>query len=159
MTGYSSTYRRGFSNKRIARVQRSRRRSPADTTEERPYSLKCFQNRWYDGFFIHHNLTGKDDIPAIEIRRSLGSVEDPLEILLDTNETPAFPCEADEVKKYCRGGPSLEKIQSRTGECGGRRAAWVDDRQCLQLLGKGNVRRRGTWLTATELLKYLRKAV
>jgi hypothetical protein len=127
--------------------------------EGRFYPLKCFQNAWYSCFLIHHDLTGKDDVPAVDTRKSLGIVEGNLETLLQTSDNSSSPSEADEVKRYCKGGSGLEAVEKAIGEAGTRLAAWVDDRNSPNLIGKGNVRVGGTWLTATGLLKHLRQSV
>jgi hypothetical protein len=124
------------------------------------YPLKCFQNAWHDCFFIHHDLTGKDDVPAVDSKRKLGNVEeDCLETLLQTSGNSGSPSQADGVKRYCKSGPELEAVEQGLGEAGARRAAWVDDRNSPSLTKKGSVRLCGTWLTAMGLLRYLRKAV
>lgn len=133
-------------------AQGKRRESNLDS---RCFPLRCFQNAWYECFFTHHNLSGKDDLPAVQIRKVLGDMEDILEILLQTSGNSGSPSEADEVKRFCKGGPALEVLQQGVGEVGSRRAAWVDDRNSPHLSEKGRVRLRGTWLTATGLLRHL----
>ena len=136
-----------------------REKRPEVILGERYFPLKCFQNAWYNCFFTHHDLTGKDDIPAIDTRKRFGSVEDNLEVLLQTSGSSGSPSEADEVKRYCKGGPGLDAVQKGIGEAGTRRYAWVDDRNSPHLTGKGDVRICGTWLTAMGLLRHLRQAV
>jgi hypothetical protein len=68
------------------------------------------------------------------------------------------PCEADEVKEYCKGCVSLEELQTGIGEAGTRPAVWIDDRNNPSLAGKGNVRMCGK-LTTTGLLRHLKQSV
>jgi hypothetical protein len=122
------------------------------------YPLKCFQNAWYDGFFVHHDRTGKDNLPAIDTRKNLGSIEGNLEGFLQTGDSSS-PYEADEVMRYCNGGLKLKSVENGSGEAGNRKAAWVDDRNSPHLTGTGNVRLCGAWLTATGLWRHLRQPV
>ncbi|KAE9366797.1 hypothetical protein N431DRAFT_417671 [Stipitochalara longipes BDJ] len=136
--------------------QRSQGRRQEAIFEGTCYPLKCFQNAWFDGFFIHRDLTGKDNVPAIDTKKNLGSIEGNLESFLQTGDSSS-PCEADEVIRYCDGGLKLHAVENGTGEAGIRRAAWVDDRNSPHLTGMGNVRLCGKWLTATGLWRYLRQ--
>jgi hypothetical protein len=122
------------------------------------YPLRCFKNAWYDCFFIHHDLTEKDNVPAVEKLKNMGSVEDELTIFLQVSEDLGSPCEADEVKRYCEG-VRLEEVHKGLGEAGTRRAAWVDDRNSPILSGSGNVRLCQSPLTATGLLRRLKQPV
>lgn len=123
------------------------------------YPLQCFENAWPECFFTHHDCAGKDDVPAIEARKVFGCVEDELTSFLGLFDDLASPCEVGKVKRYCEGGASLEEVQNGMGEAGTRRAAWVDDRNSLHLKGSGRARPSGKLLTATGLLRHLKKPV
>jgi hypothetical protein len=126
--------------------------------EERRYPFLCFTNTWDSAFFTRRDLTGKDDISAVEARESIGEVGDKLTIFLQVSEDLGCPCEADEVKRYCEG-LSLEDLEAGIGKAGERRAAWLDDRNSLDQTGSGNARLCDNPLTATGLLKYLKQSV
>lgn len=126
--------------------------------QERRYSFQCLQNAWYDCFFVHRDQIGKDDISALNVKRSLGDVEDELTIFLQTSDGSGSSSEANKVKWYCEGSTSLD-VDRGVGEAGTRQTAWVDDRNSPHLTGKGSVRLCGKLLTATELLRYLKQPV
>lgn len=124
------------------------------------YTLQSFDNTgWYKCFFIHHDLHGKDDIPAVDAKKHLGCIEDELTSFLHVSDEFASSCEADEVKRYCEGGASLDDVQHGIGDAVTRPAAWIDDRNSPQLSGRGRVRLCGKLLTATELLRHLKQPV
>ena len=123
------------------------------------YRLQCFENAWYDCFSTHHDHSGKDDVPFIDANKNWGDVEDNLISFLQVSDGMRSPCEADEVKRYCEGGASLQEIQEGIDEAGTRQAARIDDRNSPHLTGKGNVRLCGKLLTATGLLRHLKKPV
>jgi hypothetical protein len=135
-----------------------RRRRRERIPEERSYPFLCLTNAWDPAFFTRRDLTGKDDISAVEARKSIGDVGDKLTIFLQVSEDLGCPCEADEVKRYCEG-VSLEDLESGVGEAGERRAAWLDDRNSLLQTGSGNARLYDNLLTATGLLKCLKQSV
>jgi hypothetical protein len=135
-----------------------RRRRRERIPKERCYPLLCFTNTWDPAFFTRHDLTGKDDVSAVEARKSIGEVGDKLTIFLQVSEDLGCPCEADEVKRYCEG-VSLEDLEAGVGEAGRRRAAWLDDRNSLDQTGSGSARLYDNPLTATRLLKYLKQSV
>jgi hypothetical protein len=118
----------------------------------------CFTNAWDPAFFTRHERTGKDDVSAVEAKKSMGDVDDELTIFLQVSEDLGCPCEADEVKRYCEC-VSLEDLEAGVGEAGKRRAAWIDDRNSLDLTGSGNARLCVNPLTATGLLKHLKQTV
>jgi hypothetical protein len=126
--------------------------------EGRRYPLLCFTNAWDLAFFTRHDLTGKDDVSAVEFKKSMGNVGDELTIFLQVSEDLGCPCEADEVKTYCEG-VSLEGLEKGVGEAGKRRGAWIDDRNSIYLTGNGNARLCDNPLTATGLLRYLKQLV
>jgi hypothetical protein len=132
-----------------------RRRRRKRTHEERRHLLLCFTNVWDPSFFTRHDLTGKDDVSAVEAKKSIGDVGDKLTIFL---QDLGCPCEADEVKRYCEDA-SLEDLEDGVGEARERRAAWLDDRNSLDQTGSGNARLYDNPLTATGLLKYLKQSV
>jgi hypothetical protein len=102
-------------------------------------------------------LAGKDDIPAFEVKKQLGCVEDELTVFLEASEE--FSCRCGSVlKKYCRGA-SLERVEGGAGSTGKRPAAWIDDRKSPYLSGCGTARERKDWLTATELWRYFKQPV
>ena len=105
---------------------------------------------------MHHDLIGKDDVPAVESKRRFGCLDDDLTFFLEFTDGSGSFCGTNEVKWYCKGGASLEEVERGSGEAGTRRAAWIDDRNSLHLMGKGSVRLCGEWLTATGLLRYLK---
>jgi hypothetical protein len=129
-----------------------------NTSEGRQHPLKCLQKTWNSGFLKHHNLVGKDDVPAVEVKQSLGCVEDELTIILQGSNGLGSPCDVDEVMKYCEHGGSLEDVRDGIGAAGMRRAAWVDERNSPCLTGKGSVRLCER-LTATGLWRHLRQPV
>jgi hypothetical protein len=114
-----------------------------------------FKNSWQDCFFTHPDPKGKDDIRVVDAKKSFGDIEEKLASFLGLE----YPREVDEVKRYCKGGASLEEVQDGIGEAGMRRAVWIDDRNSPNLTGSGNARPRGELLTATELLRYLKEPV
>jgi hypothetical protein len=122
------------------------------------YPLLCFKNAWYPTFFIHHDLAGKDEVPAVDVIESIGGSEDELTTFLHVSKELGSLCDADEVKRYCEG-VRLEDIKNGVGEAGTRRLAWVDDRNSPFLTGSGNARLCENPLTATGLLKYLKQPV
>ena len=109
------------------------------TLERKRYSLSCFKNAWHPSFFVHHDLAGKDDEPAVECRKRTGDVYDKLTIFLKDPDGWGCPGQADEVKKFCRGF-KFEDVQDGIGEAGTQRRAWIDDRNSPFLTGIGNVR-------------------
>jgi len=123
------------------------------------YPLQCFKKVWYEWFFAHHDLHGKDDIAAAEAKKSLGCVEDPLTSFLDVCDSWGSPCESDEVRWRCEGGPSLEEVQGGIGEYGLRRSAWIDDRNSPHLRGTGHARLYDSRVSSTSLLKHLKQPV
>jgi hypothetical protein len=139
----------------VQRQQRTRReRGP----EGRHYQLRCFANVWPDSFFTRHDLSNKDEIPAVEMKREIGGVEDRLTIFLRNEEGLTGPCEADAVQRFCKG-VSLSDIEAGIGESGRRKAAWIDDRNSADLTGSGNGRLCENMLTATGLLRHLKQPV
>jgi hypothetical protein len=126
--------------------------------EER-YPVDCFDKIFYKHFFTHHDLPGKDDIAAVDAKRGLGCVEDELTSFLGISDGSGSPCEGDEVKWYCEGGSSLEKVQRGIGEAATRQAAWIDDRNSPHLTGAGRARLCGKLLTAHGLYQYLKQPV
>lgn len=135
-----------------------RGRGRARIPEAIRYPLLCFTNAWDPTFFTRHDRTGKDDVSAVEAKKSVGGVGDKLTIFLQVSEDLGCPCEADEVKTYCEG-VSLEDLEAGVGEAEERRAAWLDDRNNLDLTESGNARLYDNPLTATGLLKYLKQTV
>jgi hypothetical protein len=139
----------------VQKRQRTRReRSP----EGRHYPLQCFANVWHDSFFTRHDLNNKDNIPAVEMKKGIGGVEDKLTIFLRNEEGLSGPCEADAVKRFCKD-VSLNDIEVGIGESGRRKASWIDDRNSADLTGSGNARLCENMLTATGLLRYLKQPV
>jgi hypothetical protein len=127
--------------------------------ERRRHPLLCFTNAWDPAFFTHHDLAGKDDVSAVEARKSIGDVADKLTIFLQIFEEQVCPCDADEVKRYCKD-VSLEDVEAGIGEAGERRNAWLDDRNSPDLkAGSGKVRLCNNPFTATGLLRYLKQPV
>jgi hypothetical protein len=141
-------------------AQRGHRKGAERIAQRGRYPLKCFENSWSKCFFDHHDLSGKDDVPAVDAKKSLGDVEnDKLTSFLQVSDGLRSPCEADEVKRYCEGGASLEEVQDGFGEAGTRLAAWTDDRNSPDLTGIGSVRLQGKLLTATGLLRHMKQPV
>jgi hypothetical protein len=139
----------------VQRRQRSRKeRSP----EGRHYPLQCFANLWHDSFFTRHDLSNKDEIPAVEMKMGIGGVDDKLTIFLRNEEGLGGPCEADAVQRFCKG-ISLKEIEVGMGEYGRRKASWIDDRNSPDLTGSGNARLCENMLPATGLLRYLKQPV
>lgn len=120
--------------------------------------LLCFTNSWDPAFLTRHDPTGKDDVSAVETKRSMGDKSDPLTIFLGVLEDLGYPCEADEVKRHC-GGVILKDLEDGVGQAGKRRAAWLDDRNSQDLTGSGNARLYANPLTATGLLGCLKQTV
>jgi hypothetical protein len=147
-----------LNNRGLQSPMPGRRRRRKRIPEERRYPLLCFTNAWDPAFFTRHDLTGKDDVSAVEAKKNIGVVGDKLTIFLQVSEDLGCPCEADEVKRYCEG-VSLEGLETGVGEAGERRAAWLDDRNSLDQTGSGNARLCDNPLTATGLLKYLKQSV
>ena len=113
---------------------------------------------WPDSFFTRHDLSSKDEIPVVEIKRGIGGVEDKLAIFLRNEEGLTSPCEADAVQRFCKG-VILNDIEVGTGESGRRKASWIDDRNSADLTGSGNARLCENMLTATGLLRHLNQPV
>jgi hypothetical protein len=116
---------------------------------------RYFREAWCKCFFLYSDPKGKDDIWAVDPEKSLGHMEDNLASFVSLGNLH----DVDEVKRYCEGGASLEEVQDGVGEAGIRRCVWIDDRNSRLLAGSGSVRLRGELLTATELLRYLKKPV
>ena len=126
-------------------------------THRRKRDDTYFTKAWPRSFFVHHDLRGKDDVPAVEAKAQLGGSQDRLANFLQESRDLGFPSEADEVKRLCRD-ISLEKIENGVGDAGTRRACWIDDRTIDNLTGCGKSR-LSSWLTATGCLRYLRQPV
>jgi hypothetical protein len=139
-------------------VQRQQRTRGERSPEGRHYQLQCFANVWPDSFFTRHDLSNKDEIPAVEIKKGIGGVEDRLTIFLHNEEGLTGPCEADAVQRFCKD-VSLNDIEVGIGESGRRKASWIDDRNSVDLTGSGNARLCENMLTATGLLRYLKQPV
>lgn len=114
---------------------------------------------WYGGFLIHHKRAEKDDVPVVEAKESLGCKMDALTIFLQVTDSLGPPCDADEVKSYCRDCASIQDIQNGIGAARTGPVAWIDDRNSPNLTGSGSVRLRGQLLTLTELLGHLKQHV
>jgi hypothetical protein len=121
-------------------------------------SLRCFAKVWYEGFFTHQNLIGKDEVPAVEFLKGLDGVGNNLSLFLCNDEGSSGPCEADAIQRFCKG-VSLNEVECGIGQAGGRRACWVDERNSADLTGEGNARICKNMLTATGLLRRLRQPV
>jgi hypothetical protein len=129
--------------------------------------LLCRRNAWDPEFYNLHDLTGKDDVPAVEALKEAvkdsGHDVDPLDevdsltVLLGDSEDSGCPREADEVRRYC-GEVSLTDLQAGRGEAGKRRGAWHDHRDG-DVTGSGSLSLCKNPLTATELLRCLKKTV
>jgi hypothetical protein len=102
--------------------QREQRRRTERIAEKGRYQLQCFEKAWYKCFFTHHNLIKKDDVAAVDHKKSLGSIEEKLPTFLQASNSLSSSCKADKVKRYCEG-ISLEKVQNGVGEGGTRLAA------------------------------------
>jgi len=66
-------------------------------------------------------------------KKSWGGMEDDLEIFSPNSGNLGSPCEADEVKRYCKAGADLEAVRKGLGESGTKLIAWVDDRNSSDL--------------------------
>jgi hypothetical protein len=121
-------------------------------------SLRCFAKVWYEGFFTHQDLIGKDEVPAVEILKELDGVGNKLSLFLCNDEGSGGPCEADAIQRFCKDA-SLNEVECGIGQAGGRRACWVDERNSADLTGEGNARFCKNMLTATGLLRHLRQPV
>jgi hypothetical protein len=124
----------------------------------RSYSLRCFAKEWYEGFFTHQDLIGKDETPAVEVLKRLDGVGNKLTLFLCNGDISSGPCEADAIHRFCRN-VSLNDVECGIGQAGGRRACWVDERNSADLTGEGNARLCKNMLTATGLLRRLRQPV
>jgi len=124
----------------------------------RSYSLRCFAKVWYEGFFAHQDLIGKDETPAVEVLKGLAGVGNELSLFLCNDESSSGPCEANAIQRFCRD-VSLNGIERGIGQAGGRRACWVDERNSAHLTGEGSARFCKNMLTATGLLRRLRQPV
>jgi hypothetical protein len=140
-------------------IQRSQGKRAETVVDGRYYPLKCLQKYWYDCFFDHRGLMGKDVVPAVDTKVRLGGMEDNLDFFLQNSGNSCSPREAEKIKRYCKGGTGVEAIEQGIGEAGTRQAVWIDDRNSPHLAGEGNVRNCGTQLTATGLLRHLRHPV
>jgi hypothetical protein len=139
----------------VQRQQRTRReRSP----EGRYYQLRCFANEWPETFFTRHDLSDKDEIPAVRMKKAWGGMGDELTIFLRDEEGLTGPCEADAIQRFCKD-VSLNDIEAGNGESGRRKASWIDDRNSADLIGSGNARLCENMLTATGLLRHLKQPV
>ena len=139
-------------------VQKRQRAKRERSPEGRHYPLQCFANVWHDSFFTRRDLSNKNDIPVVEMKKGIGGVEDKLTIFLHNEEGLSGPCEADAVRKFCKD-VSLKDIEVGIGESGRRKASWIDDRNSADLTGSGNARLRENMLTATGLLRCLKQPV
>lgn len=134
------------------------RKLKGKTTDDTHSPLHCFDNFWWECFFDHHELTGKDDISAADAKRSLGCVDDDLTIFLDISDGYGCPREADAVKKYCEACRDIREVREDSGEERQDLAIWIDERNSPELAGKGNVRFCGR-LSTSSWLKHLEKPV
>jgi hypothetical protein len=125
---------------------------------DRSYSLRCFAKVWYDGFYTHQDLVGKDETPAVEVLKELNGVGNKLSLFLCNDEVSNGPCEADAIQRFCKD-VSLDEIEHGIGQAGSRRACWVDERNSADLTGEGNSRSCENMLTVTGLLRRLRQPV
>jgi hypothetical protein len=138
-------------------AKRRRRGRNERIVEGRRHPLLRSPSVWCGWFFTYHDLAGKDDIPTIEAKRRIGCVDDDLTIFLQASEDFSCRCEAV-IKTHCEG-VSLKYVERGVGLAGRRVAAWIDDRNSPDLKGSGTARLRKDWLTATELLRYLKQPV
>jgi hypothetical protein len=122
------------------------------------YSLHCFEKVWYEGFWTHQDLIGKDETPAVEVLKGLDGMGNNLSLFLCNDEGSSGPCEADAVQRFCKD-VSLNDVEYGNGQAGNRRACWVDERNSTHLTGEGNVRFCKNMLTATGLLRHLKQPV
>jgi hypothetical protein len=129
-------------------------RTPRRKRDTTPY----FTNAWPHSFFIHHNLRGKDEVPAVEARVQLGGFQDKLTSFLQESKDLGFPSETDEIKRLC-ANISLKDIEAGVGDAGTRRAFWIDDRTSNDLTGCGRTRLSNGWMTATGCSRYLSQCV
>jgi hypothetical protein len=130
-----------------------------NTAGEKRCSLQCFDNAWYECFFIHHDRTGKDDVSAVDAKKKIwSSVEDDLTIFLDICNDSESPCEVDEVRRYCEGCTSLGEDKDGIFKDESSRDIWIDDRNNPELTGKGATRMCRN-LSTIGLLKYLKQPV
>ncbi len=125
---------------------------------DRSYSLRCFAKVWYDGFYTHQDLVGKDETPAVEVLKELNGVGNKLSLFLCNDEASNGPCEADAIQRFCKD-VSLDEIEHGIGQAGSRRACWVDERNSADLTGEGNSRSCENMLTVTGLLRRLKQPV
>jgi hypothetical protein len=124
------------------------------------YPLQYFENAWPNSFFTHHGLSGKNDVPAVDtVNRSWGGIEENPMFFRELFDGLEPFYEVDEVRRYCEGGASLKEVHDGAGDAGTRRAAWIDDRNSPDLTGKGSARLVENPLTATGLLRYLKRPV
>jgi hypothetical protein len=127
-------------------------------SERGRYQLQCFENFWSEWFFTHHDRAGKDDVPAVDAKKSLGEVNDKLESFLESPDGWGSSCEVDEVKWYC-GDIRLESFRDDKGDAAMRLGGWVDDRNSLDLTGSGNARLCESDMTARGLWEHLKQSV
>jgi hypothetical protein len=92
------------------------------------------------------------------MKKGIGGVADKLTIFLGLEEGLNGPCEADAVQRFCKDA-NLKDIDVGIGESGRRKASWIDDRNSKDLTGSGNARLCENMLTATGLLRYLKKSI
>jgi hypothetical protein len=121
-------------------------------------SVPWCSNVWPNSFFAHHDLTGKDDVPAAEERSQISSFQDKMTNFLQDSRDLGFISEADGLKKYCKD-VRLKDIEAGVGEARKRRAFWIDDRKSDHLAGCGQPRLSNGWKTATEALRCLEQGV
>jgi len=62
----------------------------------------AFKKAWYDCFLDHHDLTGKDDVPAVDTKKSWEVWKTIWKFFSKPLATWALPAKADEVKRYCK---------------------------------------------------------
>ncbi|KAH8742965.1 hypothetical protein BGZ57DRAFT_862902 [Hyaloscypha finlandica] len=122
----------------------------------RSYSLRCYTKVWDEAFFTHHDLTRKDETPAVGVLKGFDESENKLSLFLCNDEGSGDPFEADVVQRFCKD-VSLKEVECGIGQAGSRRACWVDQRNSVDLMGEGNARYCKNMLTATELLRCLRQ--
>ncbi|KAE9379834.1 hypothetical protein N431DRAFT_323190 [Stipitochalara longipes BDJ] len=111
-----------------------------------------FGNSWCEEFSSLRKINDKQRL--IKIMREHDVDGDDLRIFFIDFGNTAAPLEIEVGESFCRH-TSLEYVKKGKGLAGGRRTAWLDDRNSPDLEGSGETREYENPLTATGLLQAL----
>jgi hypothetical protein len=119
---------------------RSRPREKTDC-----YDLPDFDTSWSPKFSIRRNV--RDDRILVELRKKLDADGDDLDIFFVDSGDTASRCAVEVVGGFCRGF-EFEDVARARDRAGQWRNVWLDERDCPNLEGSGEIRPNNNLLTA-----------